>query len=535
MIPFVKDFRSREVTAWAVAASVGAHLLSLAIPLALLQTYDRILPNQAYATTFVLASGVTVAILLEAVLRYGRAVLFARVGAAYENKMTLRITNHLMRADGKAVHALGTPALTAAVKAVGQARDFWSGNAAASLYELPFAAIYILLIAYLASWLALIPLALTAGAFVAAQLITRQANQALSDLEMAEAQRRDLTWGIFGGIALIKAMAAESMLTRRYRDAVARTMIANGRVEDRMGLMRENGSLLGQISTIAVATFGAVMVVSGHLTTGGLAASTLLAGRSIGPTMAAFTYLARLGQQREAERKIDAVLSLPEAPLWLGENGQRSFEGGTIEITGDAIAGGRASIARGSVVQVDASDGLMATQLLEAVAQLDDTLGLTVTFDGLPCAAFDRLSLKQKIVTVSTYTELIQGTLLDNLTLFSPQYNADAIKLMEQLGLNAFVDGLRRGVMTLVGPASREAVSPGIAVRIGLIRALVRRPAILCLDEVGGALDLDGMRRLMEILRLLKGHITIFLVSTNPTLLDLADMKIHAIRRGRLE
>ena len=133
MIPFVKNFRSREVTAWAVAASVGAHLLSLAIPLALLQTYDRILPNQAYATTFVLASGVTVAILLEAVLRYGRAVLFAQVGAAYENKMTLRITNHLMRADGKAVHALGTPALTAAVKAVGQARDFWSGNAAASL------------------------------------------------------------------------------------------------------------------------------------------------------------------------------------------------------------------------------------------------------------------------------------------------------------------------------------------------------------------------------------------------------------------
>ncbi len=51
-----------------VAASIVSHILALAIPLALLQTYDRILPNQAYGTTFVLAAGVTVAIVLEAIV-----------------------------------------------------------------------------------------------------------------------------------------------------------------------------------------------------------------------------------------------------------------------------------------------------------------------------------------------------------------------------------------------------------------------------------------------------------------------------------
>lgn len=75
-------------------------------------------------------------------------------------------------------------------------------------------------------------------------------------------------------------------------------------------------------------------------------------------------------------------------------------------------------------------------------------------------------------------------------------------------------------------------ISPGIAIRIGLIRALVRRPVVLCLDEVGGALDLDGMRRLIKALEELKGHATMFVVSDNPALLRLTDMTMRVNRRA---
>src|SRR5262249_48231894 len=155
------------------------------------------------------------------------------------------------------------------------------------------------------------------------------------------------------------------------------------------------------------------------------------------------------------------------------------------------------------VVQVDASDPLQATALLEALAQLDDSLDVQVTYDGQPANAFESRSLKDAIAVVSRQTEIVSGTLLDNMTLFSRQYVADAMFLMPRLGLNAFVDGLKQGVMTRVGSTGAGTVSPGIAVRIGLIRALVRRPALLCLDEVAWALDLDGMRRLVEELKLI--------------------------------
>ena len=526
----VAEAKPISVTALSTAASVCAHLLALAVPLTLLQTYDRILPNEAYSTTFVLAFGVSIAIVLEALLRYGRSVLFAHIGEVFESRVTLLELDHLMRASGKAVHAHGVPALSDAVRAVGQVRDFWSGNAAAALHELPFLVLYIALIAYIGSWLALIPIVLTIVALIAALQVTRAADGTLDELEAAEAERRNLAWGIFGGLVEVKAMAAEPMLTRRYRDVVARVMTADGRMENQLALIRENGSLLAQISTIAVVTLGAFMVVAGNLTTGGLAACTLLAGRSIGPALGAFAYLSRLGYRREAECKIETVLSLPEAPLWTS-SGDRVFHGGEIGLSGAALQDGPIAIPQGNVVHVDAVDPLAATALLETVAGLDDSLDLNVTYDGQPASTFSSRSLRDATTMVSCRTDMIGGTLLDNLTLFSPQYNSEAIRLMQDLGLNTFVDGLKQGLMTPVGPAGAEIVSPGVAARIGLIRALVRAPALLCLDEVGGVLDLDGMRRLVECLKQVEGRTTIFLVSQDPTLLQIVDQTIR-VRGG---
>lgn len=512
-----------------IAASLAIHVLSLAIPLALFQTYDRILPNKSYGTTVVLALGVMIAIILEVVLRYGRAVLFAHVGAAFESRGTVQLLEQVMRADDSALHRLTMPVLTDALRAIWQVRDYWSGNAATALHELPFAVIYIALIAYIATWLALIPLFLTVVAALVALAVFRSTTAAIQEAEEVEMQRRNLGWGIFLGLAEAKAMAAETLLSRRYRDAVARTMDASARVENREALLAENGALLAQLATMGVVTAGAFMVIAGALTTGGLAACTLLAGRSIGPTMSAFGYLSRHNERLEAEDRINRVLSLPPAPVWAGSASteRKPFAGGTIMLAGEALPDRSVSIPQGAFVHVDSTDSLLATAVLRTVARLDDGLGLSVTFDGEPSSAYDPYSLRRGITKASSRGELIRGSLLENVTLFSTEYEAGAIDLAERLGLSTFVDGLRQGYMTPVGAGGLENVSPGISARIGLIRALVRQPFVLCLDQVDSFLDLDGIKRLVELLKELKGHTTIFLVSGAPMMTELADRTLR--------
>jgi ATP-binding cassette subfamily C protein LapB len=178
-------------------------------------------------------------------------------------------------------------------------------------------------------------------------------------------------------------MAAETLLTRRYRDAVAPEMDATARVENETAVLTENGALLAQLSTIGILTAGALMVLDGELTTGGLAACTLLAGRSVGPATSALLYLSRRGQRLEAEGKINKILSLPLAPVWAGEAAgeMRRFTGGTIVLSGQALHrhGGSVSIPQGTFVHVDVPNSPVAAMTLATITRLEDSLGLSIT------------------------------------------------------------------------------------------------------------------------------------------------------------
>ena len=211
----------------------------------------------------------------------------------------------------------------------------------------------------------------------------------------------------------------------------------------------------------------------------------------------------------------------------------RRFTGGTIVLSGQALHrhGGSVSIPQGTFVHVDVPNSPVASMTLGTVARIEDSLGLSVTFDGRPSSAYEPHSLRQGVTQASSRGELICGTLLDNLTLFSPCHEAAAIELCERLGLSVFIDGLRQGFMTPVGPGGADIVSPGITARIGLIRALVRRPLVLCLDNADGSLDLEGVKRLCDILKEVKGRTTVFIVSSAPALLQLADLRIRVDRR----
>ena len=118
-----------------VITTIVIHLLALALPLALLQIYDRILPSQSYGTTVMLVIGVATAIICEALLRYGRMSLFARYAARYEAQTLFDVFKRLLRTDIDKVERMGIASVMDSVRAVSTVRDWWSGSAAVGLYE----------------------------------------------------------------------------------------------------------------------------------------------------------------------------------------------------------------------------------------------------------------------------------------------------------------------------------------------------------------------------------------------------------------
>lgn len=511
-----------------LAVSLVMHVLALALPLALLQIYDRILPAQAYGTAAFLVLGVGIAIVLEAILRYGRMALFASIGARYEAQTTIAVLDRLQQVDIHEIEKRGTAAVTDSLRAIGQVRDFWSGQSGAALYEAPFVVIYLALIAYIGGWLAVIPLILFVVAVVMAWRMNPAIEAAAQAAEGTDRRRHDLTWSTFAAISYIKVIGAERTFAALWHRNNDVHMTRSADLETRMGWIRENATAFGQLSTVLIVSLGAVAVVAGELTTGALAACSMLAGRFIGPAMASLGYWSQLARIGETQERINDLLDLPPNPA-LGRHPESSalkIKRGEIHIEAKGLIEGAVVIQPGEIVHLDTSETPLASHLLTAVAGMTHDPDIRVTVDGHAIGDYAPANYREAVVLVTRQLALVPGSILNNLTLYDPRYNAEAADFCERLGLQAHIDKLRHGILTEVGPGTAEHLDEGIYQRIAIIRALLRKPRILLLDHAASGIDLDGVKRLVTLLKSLKGETTVLMATYKDMLVESCNRKL---------
>jgi ATP-binding cassette, subfamily C, bacterial LapB len=139
-------------------ASFAINLLALALPLAMLQVYDRILGSSGWATAVALLGWVAVAIVLEVFCRFGRSLLLANRAAEFELNAQVAGLQKLLRTDFRAIETKGSSRLLALLEAPAKLRDLYSGQGYVALYDLPFAIVFLGLVFYIGGNIVLIPL-----------------------------------------------------------------------------------------------------------------------------------------------------------------------------------------------------------------------------------------------------------------------------------------------------------------------------------------------------------------------------------------
>ncbi|MDH3240738.1 MAG: ABC transporter transmembrane domain-containing protein [Alphaproteobacteria bacterium] len=133
-----------------ILASFVINLLSLAMPLVILQVYDRIIPNQAYGTLTLLIGGLAIALVLDAMLRVIRAYILGWSGARFEHLMANAAVTSLLATDSAAYEREASGIHLARINAIDTLREFHSGQAKALMVDLPFVALFLLLIWFVA-------------------------------------------------------------------------------------------------------------------------------------------------------------------------------------------------------------------------------------------------------------------------------------------------------------------------------------------------------------------------------------------------
>jgi ATP-binding cassette subfamily C protein LapB len=288
-----------------------------------------------------------------------------------------------------------------------------------------------------------------------------------------------------------------------------------------------------------VASAAAWLVIQGEMTLGEMAACTLLCGRTLQPTLQMLGLWSQYQTTRVSKAHLTAGLMIEPHP----SGKLRPELKGAFEIqdliyrhpkTGTLLFDGLTlSVDPGEIVGLRGHDGSGKSSIVQLMMGMVTPEKGNITFDGIPLHEIEIHCLRSQIGVVNERAPRFNGTLMENLTLFQGEDVAvDEAELLRLLGIEEAVAKLAQGYSTRIHGGATDAPE-GLLQRVGIARALLKRPKILILDEANNNLDHEGDRHLAELLVSLKGHVTVLLITQRPSLLTIADRRLE-LSAGKL-
>ena len=522
--------------------SLAINLLALALPIVVLQVYDRILPNFAVDTFTIMVVGLGAIVLIEGVLRLARAYVMNWTGARFEHAASMAAFDRLVNADLVRFELDAPGAHLDRLQAMDTLRDFYSGQAATVLVDLPFVVLFLALIWIIAGWLVLVPMVLLAVFALATLLLSVRLRDALRTRAAVDDRRYNFIIEAIGGVHTVKSMAMEPLILRRYERLQAQSAESVYRLSRLTSISSSLGASFSQFAMIMVVSIGAVYAVGGALTVGALAASTMLTGRAVQPVLRAMGLWTQFQSVALARQRMGEVFELPPEgqavrPLAPTLSGDIEIEGlsfryrDDLPLLFDEIS---LSVGRGRVVGITGSNGVGKTTLVSLIMGMSQPVGGRILIDGHDVSQLDPIALRTQIGLMPQNGALFQGTLLDNLTMFRDGEAVErAIDIARSLGLDDVIARLPDGLETRIGEGTVEALPNGVRQRIVMVRALVDDPPIILFDDANAMLDQQSDRMLRDYLIRFKGDRTMVIISHRPSFLSMCDV-CHCIAGGKL-
>lgn len=535
-LPIPEEYRRKAFhvsTAGQLFIALMLNILSLAVPIMMLQVYDRIIPHQSYGTLSLLTLGVLISLALDAVLRTVRSWLVGWTASSNEHVASCAALDHFNRSDLTEFEKISSGEHLQNLSALSRLREFYSGQSLTALIDLPFAFIFLALVAYLGGWLVLVPLSLLVVFIFCARAAGIRLKNALEQRHEADDNKSSTVVSILTGIHSVKALGLENYLLRQYENVHEKVANNSYSVAVASGLASTLGATFGQLSLILTAAAGCLMVIESELSVGGLSACTLLAGRAIQPIQRVLGTWLRLQDLTIARAQAQELFTLPArtvstvvaAPYFQGNVHLDRLSFSYDKQAQPLLKNICLEAGSGRAIAIKGNKSSGKSTLLQIIAGVLAPSSGHVSIDEINPANFSMANLIGHVGYLPQEGAIFRGTILENITGFHDDETSvrSSKEMAAELGLDNVVDFLPYGYQTVLSDTTADPIPPGIKQRIALCRVLRHRPKVLLFDDADRALDKEGYNRLFRIIGKLKGNCTIIMVSHDMNLLSFCD------------
>lgn len=533
---------SRWLYSDALLASLLINLLGLMVPLFVMQTYDRVVPNQALSTLWVLVAGLFIGTAFELVLRMVRAHLLDQAGKKTDLILSAtlfeRITGMSMKARPATIGGFAQ-----SIHDFQGLREFLTAVTLTSIIDLPFVALMLLVIGLLGGWLVVIPLIAFPLAVGLALFIQVRLRDTVQKSLSLGAVRQALLIETLGGLETLKACGAES--ERQYQWEHTNGAIARLDAHARnLSSLASNGTLfIQQFCGMATIVAGVYSIIAGNLSVGALVASYMLGSRVLAPLGQIAGLITRYQQAQLTMRSTDALMSLPQEREAEHQALEHTALQGGITInhatfryagqTAPALNDVSATLKPGERIGIIGRSGSGKSTLARLLMGFHHPDEGQVLLDNLDLRQLDISDLRSQLGYVAHDLPLLAGSLRDNLTL-GARHVSDArmLEVAELTGVSELARQHPQGFDRPVGERG-QLLSGGQRQAVLLARALLLEPTILILDEPTSHMDNSSEEQLRQrLLNWVPGK-TLLLVTHRTSMLSLVD-RLLVLDNGKI-
>ncbi|RTE64274.1 type I secretion system permease/ATPase [Amphritea opalescens] len=523
-------------------ASLLINLFAVASPLFVMNVYDRIVPNLAFDSLWVLAIGVGLVFVFDLILKHLRSYFIDVAGKKLDLQLSAKIFARVMGIRLEA-RPLSVGAFANNLQSFEMIREFITSATLGALIDLPFALLFLLVIWIVGGPLALVPLTVMIILIGYSLYIQKPlARQIEITSKIASQKQATLVEGLTG-IEAVKINGAQSQYQVVWEQAVSKMGQHDIQTRKLANGASSLSGFLQQMMTVGIVVLGVYLVAAGDLSMGGIIASVMLAGRAVQPLAQLSLLATRYNQAKASMSLINQVMEMPveeeEGKSYVSRpklQGKIEFDKVCFSYPGQqryALQDVSFTIQPGERVALIGGIGAGKSSLEKLILGLYQCTQGDVRIDGVNIAQLHPADLRRNVGAIMQENHLFFGSIRDNIVMGAPfTSDENLLRAAEWGGVTAFTNNDPEGLERQVGEGGRQ-LSGGQRQSVAAARAIVMDPPIMLLDEPSSHLDRKSEVRLMNQLKALDRSKTVILSTHKSSLLDVVD-RIIVLENGRL-